>query len=88
MRQGTGEEGIVAESKLMLKPVLAFCGKLSRTSSRPGILKAPCQQRSNLTAQCAGKPAARDSNENDAASSSQVWLTDAKLSERARNSLL
>ena len=31
-----------------------------------------------------GKPAAGGSNQNDATSCSQVWLTDAKLSERAR----
>ena len=31
-----------------------------------------------------GKLAAGGSNQNDAASSSQVWLTDAKMNERAR----
>ena len=60
----------------------------SSASSRPGILRAPSQEGSNLTAQCAGKPAAGGSNKNDAASSPQVWLTDAKMSqsfpERAR----
>ena len=44
----------------------------------PGILRAPSQQGSNLTAQSAGKTAAEGSNQNGAASSSQVWLTDAK----------
>ena len=39
----------------------------------------PSQQGSNLTAQGAGKPAAGGSNQNDAASSSQEWL-----SERAK----
>ena len=39
---------------------------------------------SNLTAQWARNSAATESNQNDAASSSHVWLTDAKLSERAR----
>ena len=56
----------------------------SSASSRPGVLRAPSQQGSNLIAQCAGKPAAGGSNQNDAASSSQVLLTDAKMSERAR----
>ena len=45
---------------------------------------APSQQGSNLKAQRAGKPAAGGSNQNDAASISHKWLTDAKLSERAR----
>ena len=56
----------------------------SSASNRPRILRAPSQQGSNLIAQCAGKPAASGSNQNDAASSSQVWLTDAKMNERAR----
>ena len=56
----------------------------SSASSRPGILREPSQQGSNLRAQCAGKSAAGGSNQNDEASSSQVWLTDAKLSGRAR----
>ena len=56
----------------------------SRASSRLEILRAPSQRSSNLPAQSAGKPADGGSNHDDAASSSQVWLTDAKLSERAR----
>ena len=44
----------------------------------------PVSKVSNLIAQSAGKLVAEGSNQNDAASSSQVWLTDAKLSERAR----
>ena len=55
----------------------------SSASSRPRS-EHPSQQGSNLIAQSAGKPAAGGSNQNDAASSSQVWLTDAKMSERAR----
>ena len=43
-------------------------------SSRPVMLRAPSQLGSNLIAQSAGKPAAGVSNQNDAASSSQVWL--------------
>ena len=56
----------------------------SSASSRLGILRALSQKGSNLIAQCAGKPAAGGSNQNDEASSSQVWLTDSTLSERAR----
>ena len=56
----------------------------SSASSRPWILRAPSQQGSNLIPQCAEKPAAGVSNQNDAASSSQVWLTDANMTERAR----
>ena len=53
----------------------------SSASSRPGMLRAPSQQGSNFTAQRAGKPATGGSNQNDAASSSQVWLTDAKIEQ-------
>ena len=56
----------------------------SSASNRPGILRAPSQQGSNLIAQSAGKPAAGGSNQNDAASSSQVWLPDAKTNDSAR----
>ena len=51
------------------------------------VLRAPSQQGSNLIAQRAGKPAAGSSNQNDAASSSPVWLTDVKMNVRG-NSLL
>ena len=51
----------------------------SSASSRPEILRAPSQQGSTLIAQCAKKPAAGGLNQSDAASSSQVWLTDAKV---------
>ena len=89
MQQGTGEERIVAKSKPTLNLVSCSAASSptapsSSASSRPEILKAPSQDCSNLIAQCAGKPAAWNSNENDAASSSQVWLTDAMMSERAR----
>ena len=89
MLHGTGEERIVAKSKPTLNLVLRYAASSptapsSSASSRPGILRAPSQQGSNLIAQCAGKPVAGDSNQNDAASRSQVWLTDAKSSERAR----
>ena len=56
----------------------------SSASSRPGILRTPCQQSSNLIVQCAGKPVAGGPDQNDAASSSQVWLTDSEVSESAR----
>ena len=89
MQQGTGEERIVAKSKPTLDLVSrsaasSLAAPSSSASSRPGILRAPSQQGSNLIAQCAGKPAAGGSNQNDAASSSQVCLTDAKMSECAR----
>ena len=77
------------KAKADVEPGSAFCGKLSNSVEleciqSPGILKAPSQEGSNLITQCAGKPAAGGSNQNDAVSNSQVWLTDAKLSERAR----
>ena len=43
------------------------------------------RQGSNLIAQSAGKPAAGGSNQNDAASSSQVWITGANMNERGTN---
>ena len=89
MQQATGKERIVAKSKptLNLVPRSAASSPTAPSSSasrRPGILRAPSRQGSNLIAQCAGKPAAGSSNQNDAASSSQVRLTGAKLSESWR----
>ena len=89
MQQETGEERPVAKSKPTLNLVSHTAASSptapsSSASSRPEILRAPSQQGSNLTAQSAGKLAAGGSNPNDAASSSQVWLTDAMLCERAR----
>ena len=89
IQEGTGEERIMAKSKPTLNLVsktVASCPSApsSSASSRPGLIRATSQHGSNLIAQSAGKPAAGCSNQNDAASSSQVWLTDAKLSERAR----
>ena len=89
MQHGTGEERIAAKSKPTLNLVSRSAGSSPAAPSpsapsRPGILRAPSQQGSNLIAQRAGKSAAGRSNQNDAASSSQVWLTDAKMSERAR----
>ena len=90
MQQGTGEESIVAKSKPTLNLVSRSAASSptapsSSASCRPEILKAPSQECSNLAAPGAGKPAAGVSSiQNDAASSSQVWLTDAKMSELAR----
>ena len=53
----------------------------SSASNCPRILKRPSQSLS-LTA-CAGRFAAEDSNQNDAASSSQVWQSDAKSNASA-----
>ena len=80
MQQGTGVEWIVAKSKPTLNLVSrsaasSLTAPSSSASNRPGTLRAPSQQGSNLMAPCAGKPAAGGSNQNDAASSSQVWLT-------------
>ena len=50
----------------------------SCASNCPGILRAPNQQCLNLIAPSAGNTAAKDSNQNDAASSSQVWQSDVK----------
>ena len=87
MQQRTGEERIVAKSKPTLNQISSSAATSptaprSSASSRPEILQG--QEGSNLIAQCAGKPPVEGSNQNDAASSSQVWLTDAKFSERAR----
>ena len=89
MQQGRGEARIVAKSKPTLNLVShtaasSLTAPRSSASSRPEILRAPSQQDSNLLAESAGKPAAGGSNQNDAASSSQVWLTIAKMNERAR----
>ena len=90
MQQKTGEERIGAKSKPALNLVsrTAACSltapSASASSQQGSNLLAPSQQGSNLTAQSAGKLAAGGSNPNDVASSSQVWQTDAKLSERAR----
>ena len=88
MQQATGEVRIVAKSKPTLNLVwqiatLSSAAPSSIASNRPGILGAPSQQGSNLIAG-AGKPAAEGSNQNDAASSSQVWPSDAKANDSAR----
>ena len=77
MQHVAGEERIVAKSKPALNLVSRSAASSptapsSSASCRPGILRAPSQQGSNLIPQSAGKPAAGGSNQNDAASSSQV----------------
>ena len=89
MQQGTEEEIIVAKSK----PTLNLPSQTAATSStapssnalnRPVICRAPGQQGLNLIVHSVGKPVAEGSNQNDAASSSQVWQRDAELNEPAR----
>ena len=84
-----GQERIVAKSKPTLKLVSRSAASSpaapsSSVSNRPGILRAPSKQGSNLTTKGAGKLAAGGSNQNYAASSSQVWLTDAKTNDITR----
>ena len=83
------EKKIVAKSKPTLNLVSGYAASSptapsSSASSRPEVLRAPCQEGSNLMAHCAGKPAAGSSNQNDAASSFQVWLSDAKTNDSPR----
>ena len=68
------------------KPTLKLVSKTEASSStllspnasnRPGILRAPSRKRLILQ-ESTGRPVARDSNQNDAASSSQVWQNDAE----------
>ena len=87
MQEEKGEERIVAKSKPTLNLVpqtVASSSKApsSSASNRPGILRASSQS-SSLVAS-AGSLAAEDSNQNDAASSSQVWQSDAETNESAR----
>ena len=89
MQQRTGEERIVAKSKPTLNLVSQTAASSpaapsSSASNRPEMLRAPSQQGSILTAKGAGKPAAGGSNQNDAAATSQVWLSDAKTNDSAR----
>ena len=89
MQQGTGEEIIMAKSKPTLNLVShtaanSSTAPSSSASNRPGILRAPGQQGSNLIAQSAGRLAAGCSNQTDAASSAQVSQRDAKTNDSAR----
>ena len=88
MQQGTREERIVAKSKPTLNLVSqsaasSSTAQSSSASSRPGILRAP-RQGSNLTAKVTGKLTAGGSNQNDAASNSQVWPSDARTNDSAK----
>ena len=88
MQQGTREEMIVAKSKPTLNLVSHTAARSSTApsssaSNRPGILRAPSPQASNLIVS-AGKPAAGGSNQSDATSSSQVWQKDAEMNDSAR----
>ena len=78
MQQGHGEERIVAKSKLAASSSTVLS---PNASNRPGILRAPCQK-GLILQECTEKPVARDSNQNDAASSSQVWQKDAERDVR------
>ena len=88
VQQGTGEERIVAKSK----PTLNLVSKTEASSStvlsanasnRPAILRAP-SQKGLILLERMEKPEARDSNQKDAASSSQVWQKDAQRDESTR----
>ena len=83
----TGEEIIMAKSRptlnLVSKTVASSStAQSSRASNRPEILKATSQGLSLIA--IVGRPAAENSNHNDAASSSQVWQSDAKTNDSAR----
>ena len=88
MQQEHGEERIVAKSK----PTLHLVSKTEASSStvlspsasnRPEKLRAP-SQKCLILQESTGKPVARDSNQNDAASSSHVWQKDAERDESSR----
>ena len=88
MQEGTGEDRIVAKSKPTLNLVSQTAASSSRApsssaSNRPGILKTPSLEGSNLIAS-AGNLAAGGLNQNDAASTSQVWQRDTETNESAR----
>ena len=75
MQQGTGEVRIVAKSKPTLN-LVEFIQSPGDTESSHSI------RFESHTAKCR-ETCYWGSGQNDATSSSQVWLTDAKLSERA-----
>ena len=88
MQQGTGQEGIVAKSKptMNLVPRSVASSPTAPSwsaSSRSGDTKSTQSKRFESLALCR-ETSRWSSSQNDAASSSQVWLTDAKLRERAR----
>ena len=69
------EEEVVRQTK--------FFQSTQPTPNRPGKLRAPSQQGSNLIVS-ARTLVVGGSNQNDAASSSQVWQRDAKTNDSAR----
>ena len=84
MQQGHGEERIVAISKPTAMNLVSKTEASSSTASkRPGILRAPCQK-GLILQESTAQPVVRDSNQNDAASSSQVWRKDAERDDSTR----
>ena len=88
MQQGHEQETIVAKlkptSNLVSKTEASSLTVLSpNASNRQGILRAPCQK-GLILQERTEKPVARDSNQNDAALSSQVWQKDAARDESRR----
>ena len=75
----TGEERIMAKSRPTLN--LESKTESSSASNCPGVLRAPSPSLS--LAACAFRPAAEGSNQNDAASSSQVWQSDVEFNVSA-----
>ena len=75
----TGEEIIMAKSRPTLK--MESKTESSSASNCPGVVEAPSPSLS--LAACAGRTAAEDSNQNDAASSSQVWQSDVESNASA-----
>ena len=85
MQEEKGEERSVAKSKPTLN-LVSHAATSSSTVQSPiatkslGTLRAPCQQDWKST----GKPVAREPNQKDAASSSQVWQKDAEMDKSTR----
>ena len=77
MQKGTREEIIVAKSK----PTLNL---LSKTEASSSIVLSPNASKLSGDTESTEKPVARDSNQNDAASSFQVWQKDAERDESTR----
>ena len=89
MQQGTGEERLVAKSKADVAPGFAFCGKLSCSAEleciqSPGDTQSTQSTRFESHGTMCWETSRWGSNQNDAVSSSQVWLTDAKTNDSPR----
>ena len=63
-----------ASSSTVLYPNASNCPAILRAPSRKGL----------ILQESTGKPVARDSHQNDAASSSQLWQKDAEKDESTR----